>query len=70
MTLQQLNIRVQQEADARWDQTIERFLHLLRMDFYDQQLLELQQRRLEISIRKCYCEELQVTSLCENCRDS
>jgi len=71
MTLQQLNLRVQQEADARFGETIE---HLLRLLEYEHLIKQ--------SVRRCYCGELKPTNrsffqdfihehqLCENCRDS
>ena len=60
MTLQQLNLRVQQEADARFSETIEHLLFLL----------EYQQRLKEVAV-KCYCDEIQYTEdrICGYCRD-
>lgn len=60
MTLQQLNQRVQKEADARFGDTVEHLLFLL----------EYQQRLKEVAV-KCYCEELQYTlhdRMCGYCR--
>jgi len=59
MTLQQLNQRVQQEADARFGETIEHLLFLL----------EYQQRLKEVAV-KCYCDETQYTEdrICGYCR--
>ena len=60
MTLQQLNHRVQIEADARFGKTIERLLFIL----------EYQQRLKEVAV-KCYCNETQYTEdrICGYCRD-
>jgi hypothetical protein len=60
MTLQQLNQRVQIEADARFSETVEHLLFLL--DY---------QRRLKEVAVKCYCEDLQYTQhdrMCGYCR--
>jgi len=60
MTLQQLNLRVQQEADARFGETIEHLLFLL----------EYNQRMKEVAV-KCYCDErsTHTTRLCGYCLD-
>jgi hypothetical protein len=60
MTLQQLNHRVQIEADARFGETIERLLFIL----------EYQQRLKEVAV-KCYCNETQYIEdrICGYCRD-
>jgi hypothetical protein len=69
MNLQQINKRVQTEADARIGETIEHLLFLLDYEY-----------RTKTVVRRCYCdlinkggsasEFFEMEDCCENCRDS